>query len=826
MKKYFSKIGVEFSLILTIVSIVIFCISLIGLNYKQNNFEVLIFFSLMFAFIYGVIFTFRVLKNREKHKHIVPFLFLNWFLGCFSLNVLIPIFENLPVWVYITTFLFCVSNFFIYNDFKHKIMTPVSYFVNGTSFLLIIYFMIYLFPFMPISAIGIIALGIGFYGLVPCLVSVLHTIRLLQIFKNDKKNTLPFLSGIGSVFIGIALFVGFLYIENEKMNSHLVTKTFDTNEDLPTYIKASQNLTPNFLNEILLKKEIVYIYTDDFLTFRGFDGIGKQQYNERKIHNPIINVGYFFLKNCALSEDDRINILKSNFDKRLETEEQLWSGQDLVTKNIKEDVKVFGNEHLAYTEVTMDVACEKDSWGDKEAIYSFQLPEGAVATSLSLWVNGIERKGVLTTKEKAQAAYKQIVKVESRDPSLMQWKEGNRVVVRVFPIRYDLPRTFKCGFTIPLQVKDDALIYNSLQIKGPNLTEAQTLSRIQFVENNKFESTKDFELTNGFYINESKGLDSWQVTIPETKNVVSPTFVWENQSYSIQKMEKQIISFTPKEIILDINKNWNKEELEAILSENRKDFFVFINNEKQAINKDNGDLIYEQLKTYNYTLLPFYKMQENALVITKNSNFSANFEELEDSEYLKKIKNSAPQKNIRVLALSSQINPFWQTIKEQKYVDYVQSDLKETIDLINNNQFIKIKTEENLVNLENAEIAIVKNKADARLKSTGSDHIFRMYAFGKVLNEQVKIQSDSLAKNNYVDLAKEANIVTPISSLIVLETDEDYKKNGIEKNVNTLGNASIKNHGAVPEPYEWVLIIVGALSLFYYYRQQKAKKIV
>ena len=96
-----------------------------------------------------------------------------------------------------------------------------------------------------------------------------------------------------------------------------------------------------------------------------------------------------------------------------------------------------------------------------------------------------------------------------------------------------------------------------------------------------------------------------------------------------------------------------------------------------------------------------------------------------------------------------------------------------------------------------------------------------MYAFGKVLNEQVTIQSDSLATNKYVDLAKEANIVTPISSLIVLETDADYEKNGIEKNVNTLGNASINNDGSVPEPYEWALIVVALTSLFFYYKRSK-----
>ena len=153
----------------------------------------------------------------------------------------------------------------------------------------------------------------------------------------------------------------------------------------------------------------------------------------------------------------------------------------MVTKNIKEDIKIYANERLAYTEITMDIVCEKDSWGQKEAIYSFQLPEGSVATSLSLWVNGIERKGVLTTKEKAEKAYKQIVGVEARDPSLMQWKEGNKVVVRVFPITKDLPRTFKCGFTTPLKVDGNSMKYQSLNIKGPNISNAETISRIQMV---------------------------------------------------------------------------------------------------------------------------------------------------------------------------------------------------------------------------------------------------------------------------------------------------------------------------------------------------------
>ena len=93
--------------------------------------------------------------------------------------------------------------------------------------------------------------------------------------------------------------------------------------------------------------------------------------------------------------------------------------------------------------------------------------------------------------------------------------------------------------------------------------------------------------------------------------------------------------------------------------------------------------------------------------------------------------------------------------------------------------------------------------------------------FNKVLEEHVAIQGDTLLQNQYITLAKEANIVTPISSLIVLETDTDYENNGIEKNVNTLGNASMNNDGAVPEPHEWLMIILGLGLIFFYYKKSK-----
>lgn len=821
-KNYLNQIGVKVSIAVTLFSISMLVIALLGMKFANDALESLCFFSLIVEFIYGVVLSYKILRNNGKYNHLVPFLFLNWFIGCFCTNVLINVFENLTVWVYVVTFLFCISNFFIYSTYKYKFITPVSYFINGFSFLLIVYYAIYLIPLVLISTVGILALGLGFYGLVPMIVLISHSVKLIKVLPGNMKNKILFSTGIASVFVGMLFFVIMLNSESKKMQAFTTTKSFENNEDLPVCITISQNLKPNFFNEILLKKDIVYISSDDFFQFRGFSGLGNQQYNERKTHNPFINIGYLFSKDLELSDDDRINILKSNFDKRLETEEQLWSGRDLVTKNIKEDVKIYTAERLAYTEVTMDIVCEKESWQQKEGIYSFQLPEGSVATSLSLWVNGIERKGVLTTKEKAEKAYRQIVGIEARDPSLMQWKEGNRVVVRVFPITKDLPRTFKCGFTTPLKVDEKEMKYQSLKIKGPNISNAETISRIQISGNKDFKSDKYFELKNNFYLNESKGLSNWEAVFPISKSFQATTFCWKEKAYELKPIEKVISSFTPSEIILDLDSNWDLEEVNEIVNQKDKRFYVFIGNQKSAINTFNYEEVFSRFESLSYSLLPFFNMKENSLVITKSGNISANFEELQTSNYLAKLKKGTKGKNLKVINISEEINPFWQTLKEQKYVGYLKADLKKCTELLRNDQFISFKPAENTINIEPSNIAI-QEKMEGNKVSNGSDHIYRMYAFGKVLEEQVKIQEDSLAVNQYVSLAKDANIVTPISSLIVLETDADYENNGIEKNVNTLGNASINNDGAVPEPHEWIMLIIGLSFLFFYYKKSKKR---
>jgi hypothetical protein len=85
--------------------------------------------------------------------------------------------------------------------------------------------------------------------------------------------------------------------------------------------------------------------------------------------------------------------------------------------------------------------------------------------------------------------------------------------------------------------------------------------------------------------------------------------------------------------------------------------------------------------------------------------------------------------------------------------------------------------------------------------------------------------SEEYVENNLpVKQAELAHIVSPVSSLIVLETKKDYDRFNIHDSKQSLQNASNKKSGAVPEPHEWALIVLAA-GLFVYltYKSQLKK---
>ena len=89
MKNLILKKDVKISLIVTISSFLFLLISLLGLKTEEKAIEGFAFLSLVLLFFYGIYYSFMMIKKRQEYIHLLPFLILNWFIGCFSTNVFI-----------------------------------------------------------------------------------------------------------------------------------------------------------------------------------------------------------------------------------------------------------------------------------------------------------------------------------------------------------------------------------------------------------------------------------------------------------------------------------------------------------------------------------------------------------------------------------------------------------------------------------------------------------------------------------------------------------------------------------------------------------------
>ena len=116
-------------------------------------------------------------------------------------------------------------------------------------------------------------------------------------------------------------------------------------------------------------------------------------------------------------------------------------------------------------------------------------------------------------------------------------------------------------------------------------------------------------------------------------------------------------------------------------------------------------------------------------------------------------------------------------------------------------------------------------KADTDVKSEAPDHLLRLFGYNQILKKiGRKFYNREQYEDELIGVANEAFVLSPISSMVVLETDKDYENHGIKKNKNSLSNANMKS-GSVPEPHEWALILLGGLILMYLYKRNRIKTI-
>lgn len=125
---------------------------------------------------------------------------------------------------------------------------------------------------------------------------------------------------------------------------------------------------------------------------------------------------------------------------------------ELTLAGSRIDGSVASRDNLGRIEWTFDL----HNAGDvaREGRFTLALPEGAVASRATLWINGEPREASIAGRGAVRAAYASVVR-RSRDPLLVTTDGAQRLLVQAFPINPHSTMRLRIGIIAPFTIASD-----------------------------------------------------------------------------------------------------------------------------------------------------------------------------------------------------------------------------------------------------------------------------------------------------------------------------------------------------------------------------------
>lgn len=830
-------------LILSGVSLAAFLIPELNPEMRANDpFDSLVFFINYLVSI-GFFITINIQNFMEKKwefwkldqrlYQISLFLFS---ISAFSLNHSIEVFSAFPDWLMI--YLVFSYTGMLLHPFREKlppVLQHIAWFLAGTGTAITLYFTIILLPLMLVGILGSIILGLSLHLLAP-LFALIEFIRI-GVKGNLKKPLLfTWLGGIALPVVFLLTFTGSWMGTRNEMDTIRWKWYEEENPELPLWAVYGQQVSDGLLTSWILQSEIRYqMENTDW-----FWGLDSRWSNKEKMHDPLFVVANAVGGDLPLSNLDAQRVIESRTSLKHASQRRLWSGSNLETTLVESETKVYPEYRLAYTEKKLVIKnnlpnLSEDVWQNgrqQEAVYTFHLPEGSVCTSLSLWINGVEEKARLSSKTLADSAYTSIVGVERRDPSLIHWQEGNTLVVTVFPCTPQEDRMFKIGITTPLRYAKDRLKLENIYFEGPTIAHAKEKTELYFHYNEPSEFVmphKMEKLESGKYRYEGSYKPYWEFVFAAPE--LSPkAFSFNGQSYIAKPYEKAFESADIRNIYMDIDQSWDWQDFYKIW-DNRGNRKVYIFNHRLIeVTEANKNELYDRLHDFRYSIFPLYLIpdSEHSLLVTGSSEYAPELDALKEEPFGDKLQKWAVNQKdpLKCFHVGGDLAPYLKSLREFRLLNYERGHVDRMVEMLNNNTFPTSIETDNRVVIHHSGMTIEKDSVALRVGGPPApDHLARLFAYNDIMRRiGGSYLTDNYITQEVLSEAEKAFVVSPVSSLIVLETLEDYERFGIDENTNSLGNASMEDSGAVPEPHEWALILTVLLLLVLLYRKQLVAK--
>lgn len=179
--------------------------------------------------------------------------------------------------------------------------------------------------------------------------------------------------------------------------------------------------------------------------------------------------------------------------------------QTVVLEQLSADVRIIGN--MATT--TMQMRFYNRSNRLKEGRLTFPLPEGVSVSGFALDMNGVMRKAVPVEKEKATAVFESIERRQV-DPGILEKTEGNNFRTRIYPLNPNGTRTIEITYNQELRSNNGQLVYY-LPLASKTMGSFSLSASVY----ETVEVPRLVEKPDGSFVFEKKG-NMWQAAIRKT----------------------------------------------------------------------------------------------------------------------------------------------------------------------------------------------------------------------------------------------------------------------------------------------------------------------
>ncbi len=503
----------------------------------------------------------------------------------------------------------------------------------------------------------------------------------------------------------------------------------------------------------------------------------------------------------------------------------------LNISNLNIDVKALKN--IAIT--TFDITFKNPNNRILEGELNFPLGEGQTISHFAMDINGKLREAVPVEKEKGQKVFEEIVN-RKVDPGLLEKTKGNNYKVRVYPIpangtkrivisfeqelgfdkkgyRYSLPLNFtkqidEFTFNVEVLKQDIEPLINKSDLDNFTFSKWNESYKALFSQKQYVPSTSIvFTIPLNMGINKpfvESGLRNkseqffYYSLQPEFSNKPKKlpskiTILWdasnsrstETSSKSISLLKEYLRKIENVSITLVVFSN----EIQMVKE------FQIQNGETKIIESLLQEIVYDGATQFGCLTLEKWKSDEFLLFSDGLSNFgTTEFPKINVPVYSVNEQNSSNHSELKFISATS----------GGVYINLLQTDVNQALNQLMNKQyqFISATYRNNEIEEVYPSIptVITKDFSIAGKVKTGMTSMILNFGFGNEITQKVEINIDTICMNNsglterlwamkkanelelqpeknaneIRNVGKKYNIVTQNSSLIVLETLEDY----------------------------------------------------